>query len=207
LPSYEKSVFVNCPFDAEYKSLRDALLFAVHDCGFVPRCALDVEDSGGTRVSKILEMIGECQYGIHDISRTETNEVHGEQLPRFNMPYELGLFVGATQYGTKKQKAKRCLVLDRQRHRYQAFISDIAGQDIQAHDDDPDQVVAVVRNWLRAQLQGTDIILPGAQRMIERYHKFQEALPKMCAAKDITPEELTHADYTDFVYAWLITYR
>jgi len=32
----------------------------------------------------------------HDISRTELNE---HSLPRFNMPLELGLFLGASRFG------------------------------------------------------------------------------------------------------------
>ena len=42
-PHYNDNVFLNCPFDAAYKQLFDALVFAVHDCGFIPRCALEKE--------------------------------------------------------------------------------------------------------------------------------------------------------------------
>jgi hypothetical protein len=37
---YEYSVFVNCPFDAEYRPLFHAIVFAIHDCGFAARSAL-----------------------------------------------------------------------------------------------------------------------------------------------------------------------
>ena len=30
---YNDNVFINCPFDAIYKPLFDAMIFAVHDCG------------------------------------------------------------------------------------------------------------------------------------------------------------------------------
>jgi len=55
--SYEDSAFVNCPFDEEYEELFDAILFAVHDCGFVARCALEASDSGEARTDKILAII------------------------------------------------------------------------------------------------------------------------------------------------------
>ena len=42
---YNDNVFINCPFDAKYKSLFDAMVFAVHDCGFIPRCALEEDDA------------------------------------------------------------------------------------------------------------------------------------------------------------------
>jgi hypothetical protein len=44
-PSLDRGVFVNCPFDTDYKELFDALIFSVYDCGFYPRCALAAEDS------------------------------------------------------------------------------------------------------------------------------------------------------------------
>jgi hypothetical protein len=38
--NYNENVFINCPVDDEYKDLQNATLFAVYDCGYVPRCAL-----------------------------------------------------------------------------------------------------------------------------------------------------------------------
>ena len=40
---YNDNVFINCPFDSAYKPLFDAMVFTVHDCGFVARCALDLK--------------------------------------------------------------------------------------------------------------------------------------------------------------------
>lgn len=86
MPVYTQSVFVNCPFDAGYAPFFDAIVFAVHDCGFVARCALEIDDGAQVRIDKIFDIIQECKYGIHDISRTEPDERSG--LPRFNMPDE-----------------------------------------------------------------------------------------------------------------------
>ena len=41
---YENAVFVNCPFDEAYRNLFEALVFAIHDCGYVAHCALELED-------------------------------------------------------------------------------------------------------------------------------------------------------------------
>src|ERR1700724_550287 len=144
-PRYGQSVFINCPFDPQYRPLFQALIFAIEDCGFVARCALEVEDSGEVRVNKIIRIIKGCALGIHDISRTELNQ---EGLPRFNMPYELGLFIGCAAYAGGSYKNKKALILDRERYRYARFISDIAGQDIQEHGNDPSQLIRKVRNWL-----------------------------------------------------------
>ena len=90
MSTYEDSVFLNVPFDRRYKRIFDSLVFAVHDCGFTARSALEVEDSGQARVDRILEIIEQSKYGIHDISRAGPDP--STRLARFNMPLELGFF-------------------------------------------------------------------------------------------------------------------
>ena len=53
-------------------------------------------------MGKIYGLIEECRYGIHDLSRTKLDEINA--LPRFNMPIELGLFLGAMRYGRKESE-------------------------------------------------------------------------------------------------------
>ena len=43
-PRYHESVFINCPFDPAYAALFDTIVFAVHDCGYVARSALELQD-------------------------------------------------------------------------------------------------------------------------------------------------------------------
>lgn len=81
------NVFINCPFDEEYKPIFYSIVFAVFDCGFNPRCALEVIDAAQVRIDKINNIIEECTFGFHDISRTELDNEFN--LPRFNMPLEL----------------------------------------------------------------------------------------------------------------------
>ena len=125
---YNSNIFINCPFDENYKPIHDAIVFTIFDCGFIPRSASEEKDSGNVRLVKIMEIIAESKFGIHDISRTEIDK--STHLPRFNMPFELGLFLGAKKFGDKVQKRKNILILDKEKYRYQKFISDIAGQDI-----------------------------------------------------------------------------
>ena len=93
IAAYEDSVFVNVPFDKKYSRLFDAIIFAVHDCGFIARSALEVDDSDQARVDKILDIVEQSKFGIHDISRAGVDRQTG--LARFNMPLELGFFLGA----------------------------------------------------------------------------------------------------------------
>jgi hypothetical protein len=149
---YADSVFVNCPFDSDYRPLFEAIVFTIHDCGYAARCALEVDDSSEVRIDKVARMISGCRLGIHDISRTELDS--GTGLPRFNMPLELGIFLGAKRFGPEEQQLKRCLILDTEKYRYQKFISDIAGQDIAAHRGDVSEAIKAVRNFLSMPSRG-----------------------------------------------------
>ena len=200
-PNYNDNVFINCPFDEKYKSLFDAMVFAVHDCGFIPRCALEEEDASEVRIDKIYNIIANCRYGIHDISRTELDENSG--LPRFNMPLELGIFLGAKKFGIEEQERKKCLIMDTERYRYQQFISDIAGQDIQAHDNSSKEVITSVRNWLRTASRRESI--PGGSIIWKRYRDFRRDLPQTAREYQLTVEDLIFNDYSLVVTRWLET--
>lgn len=196
---YTSNVFLNFPFDPQYLSIRNALVFSVFDCGFVPRCALEIENSGEVRFDRIQRLIDESKFGIHDISRTELDST--TKLPRFNMPLELGVFIGARRYGRAKHKQKNCLILDIEQYRYQAFISDIAGHDIRAHSNQPEQAINHVRNWLNSA-SGRKTI-PGGGEILRRFTTFETDLPDMCEAIPIELNELTYNDYSNFVSEWL----
>lgn len=200
LSQYTDNVFINCPFDSAYKPLFDAIVFAVHDCGFVARCAVEEEDTSQVRIDKIYSIIADCRYGIHDISRTELDEISG--FPRFNMPLELGIFLGAKKFGIEEQKRKNCLVLDKEPYRYQQFISDIAGQDIQVHNNSPEEVVKVVRNWLRTASKRQT--LPSGNIIWERYQNFMEDLPQMAKDFQLEVDDLIFNDYVWVLGKWLI---
>lgn len=197
--AYEDSVFLNVPFDKKYARLLDALIFAVHDCGFIARSALEIDDSAQARVEKILAIIEESQFGIHDISRAGIDRNTG--LARFNMPLELGFFLGAKRYGSPRDQHKRCLVLDRDRYRYRNFCSDIAGQDIRAHHDQPREAIRAVRDWLSTHKKGTQ--MPGGKAIFDRYERFRVQLNAQAADVHLDSAELTFGDYTTLVVGWL----
>jgi hypothetical protein len=200
IASYGNSIFFNCPFDRDYQPIFDALIFATYDCGYRPRCALELDDGGQVRVEKIIKMIESCRLGVHDISRTELDREN--QLPRFNMPFELGLFVGAARFGTKAQTSKISLILDRERYRFQKFISDIAGQDIAAHKDEPQNAIKALRTWLASIPSAQP--LPGGASVAKRYQAFQKQLPGILQKLELEPDEVTFADYVNLVETWLL---
>lgn len=191
--SFDTSVFVNCPFDDDYLPLLHALLFAIHDCGFVARFA--VEDAGAAeqRITKICRLIRESRLSIHDISRVELSR---QQFPRFNMPFEAGLAYGATQFD--RAQNRDMLVLEAEPFRDQITLSDLAGTDPRTHKNDPAQVVAAVRSFLaRKKAEGKT---RGATKIFERYEQFRKDLPNLAEKLEISTKEITSFPYlTDWV--------
>ncbi|MBE9463195.1 hypothetical protein [Dyadobacter subterraneus] len=65
-PVFEESVFINCPFDEQFKKIFHAIIFTIHACDFTPRCTLEFEGDEN-RLQRITNLIQECQFGIHDV--------------------------------------------------------------------------------------------------------------------------------------------
>lgn len=199
MPISERDVFINCPFDSDYQVFFQAIVFVVIRSGYRPRCALETDDSSQNRLEKISGIIAECRFGIHDISRTELDAV--SQLPRFNMPLELGLFLGAKRFGPKAQKGKCCIVLDREQFRFQKYISDIAGQDILSYGGRTELLIEKLASWLRNQAR--DPRVPGGRKIADEFGIFRKHLPQLCHARGLEVEELTFGDYAVIVEEYL----
>jgi hypothetical protein len=197
-----RNVFINCPFDSDYRDFFEAIVFVVIRSGFRVRCALETDDGSENRFEKICGIIGECRYGIHDISRTEIDS--RSKLPRFNMPLELGVFLGAKRFGAKAQRSKRCIILDIEKFRYQSYISDIAGQDIHAHQGNAAVLIEKLAGWLRSE--STDPKVPGGREIAAEYALFKSKISEICSARSLEPAELTFGDYADMVGEYVAGY-
>ena len=181
----DSNVFVNCPFDEDYRPLFEVLLFTVAASGYRIRCALDENDSGDIRFDKLCRLVEESERSIHDLSRTETSP---SGLPRFNMPFELGLVMGAKRFGGKRQRRKTALIMVAEPYRLPLYLSDLAGNDPAAHHGQPEEVIRAVRRYLHAGPDGTT--LPGATRIAGEFKRFQAMLPELGEALGIAPDEM-----------------
>ena len=199
LDDYSSSVFLNCPFDEQHRRIMEAIVFAVYDCGFFARCSLEESDSSNVRLDKIMRIVAGCKFGIHDISRTDLDA--DSNLPGFNMPLELGIFLGAKQFGAGRHRQKNCLIMDREKYRYQKFISDLAGNDVCSHDGDPDVAIGEVRSWLSDSSKRQTI--PGKSHITGRYAEFRGELPRLCRNVNREIGELTYNEYSGLVSDWL----
>jgi hypothetical protein len=195
-----RDVFINCPFTADYQAHFQATVFTVVRSGFTPRCARESDDGGEVRFEKICRIISGCPYAVHDISKTEPDADSG--LPRFNMPFELGLFLGAKRFGGRPHRQKKSLIFDRAPFRYQSFISDISGQDIHPHNGEVDQLIRELATWLRDQAR--DPKVPGGIAVADEYSKFKVDLPSIAGDMQLQLSELTFKDLVAVVARWIV---
>ncbi len=193
-------VFINCPFDDDFEPIFRAITFTVFACGFRLRSGLEIDDGSYARLEKILNMVAECAFGIHDLSRTQLDAVNN--LPRFNMPFELGIFVGAKRFGGHEQTKKRALVLDVEPYRYQRFISDINGMDIRGHGGSPDQAIVAVRNWL---VSGSRRRIAAGPLIVNAYARFLIDFPGNATSAGFDPANVPYVDFEFMVTDWLLS--
>ncbi|HMT35801.1 MAG TPA: hypothetical protein PKC41_08075 [Chitinophagaceae bacterium] len=161
--------------------------------------------SSNIRINQIKQYIRSCKFGIHDLSRNKA--MKDGELPRFNMPYELGLDIGASEYGNKTLRKKKILIIDTERYHYQKVLSDIAGQDISNHNDDPKMLVKKVRNWISTST--ASIAIAPHSEIWAAFNQFTDDLTSTLLP-DYTPEdidEMTIGDYIKFAKDWLSRFK
>ena len=197
--NYNDNVFVNCPFDEHYLPLFRAITFTILDCGFIPRCSLEVDDGTQFRLRAILDLIDKSRYGVHDLSRVELDD--GTGLPRFNMPFELGIFFSAKHFGEGLQKRKQCIVLEKSKYRYQKYISDISGVDVKAHGNNAKTAIVSVRNWLVTSSRQKGI--SQGEEIHQRFQTFQRAIRKIFRQRGLSYESMPFIEMTRNMSDWL----
>ncbi|MDW4550515.1 hypothetical protein R5H32_14220 [Defluviimonas sp. D31] len=201
-PTFEESVFVNCPFDGEYEPILQAMMFCIVYLGFSPRLATERNDAGENRLEKIRGLIEASKYSIHDLSRCQARR-KGEHF-RLNMPFELGIDYGCRQYYGNGREEKKFLILEEKRYRFQAAISDISGSDIEAHGGDYQKAVAKVRNWLVSEAAATPV---GATKILQSYTDFQEWYFEKKLAEGASEDEIKEYPTSELLAAmkdWIV---
>ena len=168
MDKFERNVFINCPFDVAFESLLRPLLFTIVYLDFNPRITLEDSDSSVNRPSKILKLIRESKYSIHDLSRIKSASKN--EFARLNMPFELGIDFGAKEF-SKKHKEKKFLVISEKDHEYKRALSDFSGFDAKIHQNDPIELVILVRDWFYDTIGAT-----GVPTGIKVWYEFQDFL-------------------------------
>ena len=122
------SVFLNIPYDAPFENLCLAYISGISAFGLVPRATLEIR-GGARRLDRIFELIKNCQYSLHHLSRVEL-DTRRPPTPRFNMPFELGLSVAWERISKKKHAWFVCEAKNR---RLAKSLSDLDGTDPYVH--------------------------------------------------------------------------
>ncbi len=207
--SYKNSVFINCPFDEDYYETLDKILYTIYACGYYPRFALNSQENGDERIKTIIDLISLCKYSIHDISRVKLDQK--KRLPRFNMPFELGIDFGCRVFGEGEHKDKAFLVFESKKYRAKKYLSDLAGMDMRCITMEPDCVFKTVRDWLNIQYthskeKSSNEILVGEMIIKKGYEHFQQEFPSECNARGINPKGVSYRDKTAIMSEWLVEY-
>lgn len=208
---YEKNVFINCPFDSKYFDLLKTLIFTVVYFDFHPRIALESSDSGQTRLEKIIQLMKESKYSIHDLSRLQAKSV--DEFYRLNMPFELGLDFGLRRFNDTYSD-KRSLILEKEKFDYMKAISDINGFDIKSHNDIPEKLIECLRSWFSETVGLRD--LNSSEKIYSDFIEFMTDLfrrkmnkyagihnstdAERFADKEI--QQLTMPEYIDAIVEW-----
>jgi hypothetical protein len=138
-------VFLNVPYDRKFEDLFLAYIVGITALGFLPHATLQIP--GGTRrLDKIFALIGKCQYSIHDLSRVELVRT-APRVPRFNMPFELGLTVA--RHWKVRPNEHTWFVCESMDRRLLKSLSDLNGTDPYVHGGNSAGVLRELLNMFR----------------------------------------------------------
>jgi hypothetical protein len=171
------SVFLNTPYDPAFERLFLAYIAATSAFGFTPRATLEIP-FGERRLDRILALILESRYSIHDLSRVQLDR-NAPRTPRFNMPFELGLTVALARSAHPDHS---WVVCESMPHRIKKSLSDLDGTDAYIHDG---TVAGVCRELGNAFVGSAR--QPTVAEMLTIYRRLRAQLPSVlrsAGAKD-----------------------
>ena len=171
-PDPARSVFINCPFDPEYRPLFDAIVFATVSCKYVPRSALETGTVSDPRMDRIYDALSSSKYSIHDFSRCKGEG--DNNLARFNMPLEFGIAFGKGYLKYNGRRLHDWLVLMPQGHFYKQCVSDLGAYDLLTHENTVRSVVQAVMSWLSTRADATVAVDP--DKVMAKMKAFQVEL-------------------------------
>jgi len=162
------SVFLNVPYDSAFENLYLAYIAGLSAFGLVPRATLEIPTSQ-RRLERIANLIEQCAYSIHDLSRVQL-DAKAPRVPRFNMPFELGLAV-AQDAGNRGETWYVCETVP---HRISKSLSDLDGTDVRIHGGTVKGVFGALCDIFARNTRS-----PTAQDMYRIYLVLRRSLPNM----------------------------
>lgn len=164
---FDKSVFIKCPVDNDFAPLLEVIIFCVVYAGLNPRFATERLESGESRLDKIIELISSCVLSVHDLGRCKAEKA-GE-IFRMNMPFELGIDLGIRRSSDKRTDQKKFIIFEKEQYDLKRALSDLAGSDVEFHQNDIQLVIKKLRNFLTVE---AGCALPGRAKLQAEYCTF-----------------------------------
>jgi hypothetical protein len=88
-----------------------------------------------------------------------------------------------------------------ERYKLPAYLSDLGGNDPDAHENQPEKVIRIVRNYLQRSPRGG--VLAGPTKLATDFATFKARLPAIARGIDFAANEVRgYADYPTF--AWCV---
>ena len=206
LKKFRASVFINCPFDEEYKLLLHPMLFTLVYVGLFPRLASEKSDSLEQRIEKILRLVKECKYSIHDLSRLKSERA--KEFSRLNMPFELGIEYGCRRMARNHLRTKQSLILEKKQYDIQKALSDLNGVDIKWHNNNPARTVQVLQHWLIDTVGLSDVESPSV--LWDKFTEFNYEFYERRKAEGYSRVDLSMMpvpQYIKFITQWIASNR
>jgi hypothetical protein len=118
------------------------------------------------------------------------------------MPFELGLVIGCKKIAGSQFSRRPVLIMERKSYTTQKCLSDIAGQDLKAHDGSVARIITCVRTWLLQQSGRSNI--PGQVRVQNAFQDFYRVLPDLCEEAELDITDLSYSDFVILAQQWLV---
>ena len=178
------------------------MLFTLVHVGLLPRLASERSDSLEQRIEKILRLIQECKYSIHDLSRLKSERAN--EFSRLNMPFELGVEYGCRRIAKNHLRTKRSLILEKKRYDIQKALSNLNGVDIKCHNNKPTQTVQALQHWLIETVGLKDVESPSV--IWDRFNEFDYQFYERRKAQGYSKRDLQVMpvqQYIRFIKQWI----
>lgn len=185
----KEAIFINCPFDEDYRPLLNVLLFSIRYYNLKPLISSLDSDAIQNRLSKIEKMVKSSQYSIHDLSRMKSTRAN--EYYRMNMPFELGM-----DYGMCGPQ-KKFLIFESEPHSIAPALSDINGWDIFYHKSDAQKLLEQLRKWIVANDSNLDerMKVMSSEDLWFFYNDFQTILGKFKKSHHFKESEISIKEY------------
>jgi hypothetical protein len=124
LPKRRADLFLNIPYDKEFKNLYLAYIAGICAFGLLPRATLEIP-GGARRLDRIFHLIQGCRYAVHDLSRVELDP-HRPCTPVLTCASNSGFpWLGSARHVW--------FVFEKKERRLMKSLSDLNGTDAYIH--------------------------------------------------------------------------